>query len=535
MPHMEPIVSPVGRFLHKTSVSPPAPARCAYPARSTALDAAYQAALRSLSVRAEGAHGANLGQQHTPRQVSPPRSVTYIPRSVERAGKARESGRSVSERTIDAGQSCQPDVPLGADSRDGGVERRLSAVRTERSGETTPPRSVPERREVATLQGEGQEVASGGGRGRGSPGVDVDESSYASRGASGREVTIRGGDNATVHTAGEEHSASSASVIAPQRAVGVASSSATVHSTTAPQPQNTTTGEAHCEQHSVVSSVSVAPHRAVSSTATHRIAALQQNTNTNTNPDPHCVPTMQPVEQKGNADAESTDSHCVVSTATAATATRTALSRRLREVHLRMEHHRSTIATAAECLAELNTERRALEEGLLALPPEEEREVWAAERGVLQARLEAAEADVARLAARESAVGETMTEMRVQLGEATAALLERQRNEAVHGQRGQAVVGIELGEDAQGGGGGGVHVASVIENGPADRAGIQQGDTITDASGVPVGSRDAFRRVLDSVDTPGQSMSFKVVRTVNGVTAHKHFMVVLGWSSAHHS
>jgi len=82
-----------------------------------------------------------------------------------------------------------------------------------------------------------------------------------------------------------------------------------------------------------------------------------------------------------------------------------------------------------------------------------------------------------------------------------------------------AYLGVRV-DDAQGGG---AHIAEVVNGGPADDAGVQQGDVITAVDGQPVTSGDDLRLAVEN-HKPGEDMTLTVKR--NGDT--KTITVKLG-------
>eukprot|EP00754_Rhynchopus_humris_P043157 Rhum_TRINITY_DN3028_c0_g1::Rhum_TRINITY_DN3028_c0_g1_i1::g.9330::m.9330 len=101
---------------------------------------------------------------------------------------------------------------------------------------------------------------------------------------------------------------------------------------------------------------------------------------------------------------------------------------------------------------------------------------------------------------------------------------------------GYPVVGCELSEGAPYDIAG-VWIVSVVKGGPADKAGVMKGDVISEVAGIPVPTREAFRRVVTGADgaptKPGHQVSFRIHRE----DSHSKqpitmcLMVTLGWSS----
>ena len=223
---------------------------------------------------------------------------------------------------------------------------------------------------------------------------------------------------------------------------------------------------------------------------------------------------------------------------------RAELQRRLLEIDSKLESERENIQKSLNHIADLDNEKSSIEQTLIAMLDNDSRlPVVDEERRILEAALFESRQEIANLKQREGEYDGTLNDLRSQLAEAIRCLMEeKSRNEELQrkppagspSRQGYPVVGMELGEGAPYKIPG-VWVVSVIEGGPAAKAGVLPGDVLTEVAGVAVRTRAAFRDVMSEIDPPQQGhqhvMSFRLIREVDGTNINKAVMVTMGWSS----
>eukprot|EP01064_Diplonema_japonicum_P023220 TRINITY_DN33665_c0_g1_i1.p1 TRINITY_DN33665_c0_g1~~TRINITY_DN33665_c0_g1_i1.p1 ORF type:complete len:363 (+),score=86.87 TRINITY_DN33665_c0_g1_i1:45-1133(+) len=215
------------------------------------------------------------------------------------------------------------------------------------------------------------------------------------------------------------------------------------------------------------------------------------------------------------------------------------LEKRLKEINALLKASRDAIREEVDKMETLEMEKEGIERQLLSMVSGNSTSNNNMELEDLKKALEASQNEVATMKGREQDFDGMMNDLRKQLEEVTNALLEeRQKKPAVVKDVPKSdehpVVGLELSEGAPYNIDG-VWVVSVGASGPAASAGIEKGDIITEVSGIPIRTREVFRKVISSIENPNKAgqpyaLPFRITREVNGVPVPKTINVSIAWA-----